>query len=274
MVHNNLHDRLVVEPFAGGAGATLRLLFDEYASTIVINDFDRRISSFWKAVINQTSKLIGKIRATPVTMKTWHRCHAIYQAPSRHPQLEVAFATFFLNRCNRSGILYGGGPIGGYEQRGEWKIDVRYNVEALVSRIERIAEYRKRISVTRQDAGDLLANDLLAQNPAFVYLDPPYFEKGRRLYMNNMSFEEHAALARHLLSEPPFHWVMTYDNVKEIRQLYKSVSPRPFRLGYSAYARRTGREVLIIDPRLKAPQSLLDRHVSTRRIGFVKNETS
>lgn len=44
----------------------------------------------------------------------------------KHSMLEIGFATFFLNRTNRSGILKAG-VIGGKAQLGKWKIDVRFN---------------------------------------------------------------------------------------------------------------------------------------------------
>jgi DNA adenine methylase len=63
----------------------------------------------------------------------------------------LGFATFYLNRTNRSGIL-NGGIIGGRDQTGQWKIDARYNARELVRRIESIANLRDRIKLTRQDA--------------------------------------------------------------------------------------------------------------------------
>lgn len=267
---NDLHDGVLVEPFAGGAGASLQLLFDEYVSDVVINDADPRIAAFWKAVINQTGELVDRVRSTPVTMKSWHDCRAVYTAaPSQIRQLDMAFAVFFLNRCNRSGILLDAGPIGGPSQNGKWKLDARYNVDALVERIYRVAEYRERITVTRLDARKLLRSQPSAFPRNIVYLDPPYYVKGQDLYLNSLTPPDHEELAEVLLDDPPFHWVLTYDNVPEIRGLYESACPRPFELSYSAHRRSVGREVLVIDPRLTVSDRLLMQHHRPGRLRFV-----
>jgi len=258
LVCNQLHDGTIIEPFAGGAGASLRLMFDEIVSQLVLNDADPRLYAFWRAVLNQTEQLVRLIETTPLTMEQWQKCSAVYNsAPSRTRQLDLAFAVFYLNRCNRSGILMGGGPIGGHEQAGKWKLSARFNRTELISRIRRIAEYRDRISVSRLDARDLLEK---IHNPAerlLVFLDPPYYQKGQRLYLNALDHKDHQDLAELLLSSPPFHWVLTYDDAEPIRKLYKTLHPRPLKLAYSAYKRRVGHELIIFDPRLKIPEYLL-----------------
>ena len=269
MVQNDLHDGLVVEPFAGGAGASLRLMLDEFASELILNDADPRIYAFWRAVLNQTDELVRRIRKTPVTMKQWRRCRSVYESgPSRQRQIDVAFSTFFLNRCNRSGILMDGGPIGGYDQQGKWRLNARFNRDDLISRIRRVASYRSRIKVMRLDARELLKKLPVSQNRLLVYLDPPYYQKGQRLYLNSLDHKDHQDLAELLLNAPPFRWVLTYDNVQAIRSLYGSLNPRQFELSYSAYQRRIGQELIVFDPRLKVPAGLLLEHNRLGRVHF------
>ena len=53
------------------------------------------------------------IKATPVTIEEWSRQKAIKNDNSVNEySIEKAFASFFLNRTNISGII-NGGPIGG-----------------------------------------------------------------------------------------------------------------------------------------------------------------
>src|SRR5690242_19041635 len=122
---NNLLDGHYVEPYAGGSAVALSLLFLEYASRIYINDISKPVFLFWKSVLDDTDELCRKIADTKVTVQQWKRQRTILQNFRDHSRVSVAFATFFLNRTNRSGILYSGGIIGGYEQKGEWKIDAR-----------------------------------------------------------------------------------------------------------------------------------------------------
>src|SRR3989338_3655171 len=121
-----------IEPFAGGAGAALALLFSEKVDKIVINDLDKAIYSFWKSAIFSSGKFIKKIHSTPITIKERQRQKAIYNNP-RSNQFNLGFATFFLNRTNMSGIL-DGGAIGGEKQKGEYKIDARFNKEKLAEK--------------------------------------------------------------------------------------------------------------------------------------------
>lgn len=257
---NHMRDPVYVEPYAGGAGAALALLFSEKVSRIVLNDRDRCIYAFWRAVLNQTQQFLELLESTPITIKEWRRQREIYENPRRYGQLRLGFATFFLNRCNRSGIIVTGGPIGGYAQQGKWKVDARFNRETLRNRIEKIDVYRERIEVYNLDALDFLRTVVHTvtrrEDPCLVFLDPPYYEKGGDLYLNSYNHANHTALARFLKRSRFFHWVLTYDNVSQIRELYANLDPVEFELSYSVYERRTGRELLIHDPRLSMPDTL------------------
>jgi len=257
---NKMQDGIYAEPYAGGAGAAISLLLSEKVSRVVLNDKDRSIYAFWRAILNQTEQFLDMLESTPVTVEEWRRQREVYKNPRRHGQLRLGFATFFLNRCNRSGIVVTGGPIGGQDQKGKWKIDARFNRTTLRDRIERIELYRERIEVHNLDALDFLRGVVRPitrkQNRCLVFLDPPYYAKGRDLYLNAYDHADHAALARFLRRTRFFRWVLTYDNVSQIRDLYATLDPQEFDLSYSAYERRTGRELLIHDPRLSMPDQL------------------
>jgi DNA adenine methylase len=245
------------EPYAGGAGVALGLLFGEHVDRVLINDRDTRIYSFWRSVLNSTEHFIELLHKTPTSVKEWARQRNIYQHPSRHSQLTVGFAAFYLNRCNRSGIIATGGPIGGQDQKGRWKIDARFNREELERRIRKIALYRERICVTKKDAIDFVAEDIAALKPAdrpFVYLDPPYYGKGRDLYLSFYEHDDHAELARLMMRQKKFPWIMSYDNVPQIAKLYRDLRQVRFSLDYSARERREGSEVLIFRRDLVFPK--------------------
>lgn len=252
---NGLEGAVYVEPYAGGAGAALSLLFGEHVRNVVINDADSRVHAFWDAALNRTNELVKLIRDTPLTVEEWRRQRALYLNPGRASRVRVGFAAFYLNRCNRSGIIGNAGLIGGIKQTGEWKLDARFNREDLVRRIERVVHYRERIELHNLDALDLLRGVLLKPSQAgraFVYLDPPYFSKGSQLYLNHYTPEDHSALARHLRSAK-FTWVMSYDNVSAIRKLYAGYRQVAFSLGYSAREWKIGKELLIIPPHVHFP---------------------
>src|SRR3989338_5823441 len=94
---NRLSNITYIEPFAGGAGAALALLFLEKVERIVINDLDKAIYSFWKSAIYDSEKFVKKIFLTPITIKEWKRQKLIYNNP-KSSRFDLGFATFYLNR--------------------------------------------------------------------------------------------------------------------------------------------------------------------------------
>jgi DNA adenine methylase len=143
-----------IEPFAGGAGAALALLINNHVKQIILNDADDLIYKFWHVTLNRSKELAEKIKATPINIKEWKKQKAILS--NKHADdLDIAFATLFLNRCNRSGIIFTGGPIGGYEQAGTWKVDARFNKENIIDRIKTIAQYKGQIKIYNFDAMQL-----------------------------------------------------------------------------------------------------------------------
>jgi DNA adenine methylase len=263
---NGLEGGVYAEPFAGGAGAALKLLFYEVVSKLYINDRDQRIYSFWQAILNQTDEFIKLVENTPLTVRQWRKQKSILQANRRHSILEIGFATFFLNRCNRSGVL-NGGPIGGLDQTGNYKIDARFNKKELQRKIEKIALYRDRITVKQMDAVSFLSwlFSKGAVNPerAFVYMDPPYFEKAARLYRIYFRDSDHTALAAFLNQWHTFRWIISYDDTSYIRKLYRD-RLTVFLMKYSVHTTKTGRELIISSPNCALPPTLLGSHLAGR----------
>src|SRR4051794_5015717 len=108
MLENQLVGAEYVEPYAGGASVALALLFEDYAERIHINDINAGVHAFWNAALNATAELCALIDSTPVTIDEWYRQRAVYTSDAPVDHLDLAFATFFLNRTNRSGLIGGG----------------------------------------------------------------------------------------------------------------------------------------------------------------------
>lgn len=250
---NDLFGGVYVEPFAGGAGIAWKLLFDGYASEVWINDIDPAIHAFWHCVLNRTDELCAKIESTDVTIEEWHRQRSL-QASSRAQTLALGFSTFFLNRTNRSGILKAG-VIGGLAQAGEWKLDCRFKKQDLIDKIRRIALYRDQITLTREDASVYLSSTVKAlPKHALVNIDPPYYRKGPELYCSFYDHADHKNLAQTIrkLRRP---WMLTYDDAPEIRVLYEGLPTTTKELTYYAQVKRTGVELLVLNPALLAPEA-------------------
>lgn len=245
---NRISDCTYVEPFAGGAGAAIRLLRKEYVRMVYLNDIDPGIYAFWHAVLFDTESLCSLVNRIPLTMETWHEQREIASHPEQVSSLELGFAVLFLNRTNRSGIV-SGGVIGGKNQSGAWKLDARFNRDGLIEKIRRVASYKSRIKLFSMDAQRFLA-DVVARcrQQTFVYLDPPYYEKGQSLYVNHYKHNDHVSLSHTLEGLEGRPWVVSYDNVAPIREVY---STRPFityGINYSAADRYEGKEIMFFGP--------------------------
>lgn len=249
---NRLGAHQVVEPFAGGAGASLALLYLEEAPRIHINDADPAIYAFWWAATRCPRAFQRRLIDTPVTVSEWEKQRNIYNSEARTSLLDLGFAAFYLNRSNRSGIIRGGGVIGGLQQSGLWKMDARFNKVTLRKRLGRIDEFRARISVSCRDGTELLES--MDSDSAFFFIDPPYVQRGQTLYQNTLDLDYHARLARLLQSMPDCAWVLTYDDCSHVRGWYEGwANVRSFSLEYTASSRRLGKELLITPKWLRLP---------------------
>ncbi|KJF18168.1 D12 class N6 adenine-specific DNA methyltransferase [Acidithrix ferrooxidans] len=270
IVQNQLIGCDYIEPFAGGAAVGLALLFEEYVNAIHLNDLDRSIFAFWDAVLNCTEDLCRKIYDTEVSFEEWERQRDV-QLASDPTNLDLAFSTFFLNRTNRSGIITGG-PIGGKDQHGQWKLDARYNKINLIQRIRKVARFRNRITLTQADAKDFLQTGSIdSAQRTLSYIDPPYYEKGRGLYKNFYEHKHHEEIAIRVTSLRS-SWIVSYDAVTPIFDLYRGYQSIQYSLSYSAANRYRGNEVMFFSPELKPPISMSPTQVTKENLRIARSE--
>lgn len=241
------------EPYAGGAGLALRLLMDEYVNELYINDLDPSIYAFWYAVLNDPGELCRWISDVEISVKQWEECKAIQRDYKTVDMIDLAKSTFFLNRTNVSGVI-SGGPIGGITQKGTYKMDVRFNKPELIKRIQDISNFSHRIHLSNQDGKAFLDAVENGQVDIFVYLDPPYYQKGACLYMNAFMDEDHATLAKRV-RKLRCKWMVSYDSHDFILNLYNRERKVRYKLSQCA-SNRVGEEVIIFDDRIKFEQAI------------------
>jgi DNA adenine methylase len=254
---NNLAGGHYLEPYAGGAGVALVLLLDGLVAQIHINDADPAVAVFWRAATQQTAGLCNMIANEPVTMDAWNHWRMVMLGQASASELERGFATLFMNRTNRSGILKGG-VIGGKAQSGTYKLSERFMRDELCTRLERIGGHADAIHVYEEDARQLLLRcHQFLPAKSLVYLDPPYYVKGAGLYRNFYKHKDHAQIAR-LLGSARFRrpWVVSYDNANEIREMYDYAHSFTYGLHYTAQRRYTGAEVMFFSERLTPPEQI------------------
>ena len=254
---NALLDGTYVEPYVGGGSVALSLLFNECVRYIYINDKDISIYAFWHSILHESEAFCKLIKDTPINIEIWHKQKEIQSNKKNVDLLSLGFSTFFLNRTNRSGILKAG-VIGGYNQTGNYKIDARFNKEDLIKRIQRIASYADRIHLTNEDAVNLVQRlkKELNRNTLF-YLDPPYYIKGKGLYMNYYNDNDHQDIANVIDEIQDHKWIISYDNVPFITNLYSKYRQQSFELNYSASNSGKGEEIMIFCNNIDIPEHYL-----------------
>jgi DNA adenine methylase len=254
ILETNEIDGHYIEPYAGGAGVALELLLTKKVKYIHLNDSDIRLYAFWHSVKNENEKLCNHILSASLTVEEWKKHREVLRNPEKYSLFEIGFSTFYMNRCNRSGILKAG-IIGGLNQEGNYKMDARFSRNDLIRRIELIGVYSDTIFISNLDAEDFIDNYIpnLDEN-SLIYFDPPYFNKAKDLYLNSYKPEDHQRLSGAIQKvEKP--WVLSYDNVPEIISLYTSRNYFTYDLQYSAAKNYKGKEVFVFSDFIKLPKS-------------------
>ncbi|MEX2149009.1 MAG: DNA adenine methylase [Steroidobacteraceae bacterium] len=250
-VDNGILDGVYVEPYAGGAAIGMELLMTGYAKEVWLNDIDPAVHAFWQAALNHSTELIERVRSVPLTIREWRRQRSIYLARTESATVDLGFSALYLNRTNRSGIL-NGGVIGGLKQRGKWLIDARFNRTTIEERLRRVAQYRHRIRVTCSDAEQFL-RDLTLPKRALIYIDPPYYQNGQRLYRNSYQPPDHARVASYVQRRLRHRWIVSYDDAPAVAELYAKRRQLRYSLQYSAQEKKKGGELLVFSDGLRLP---------------------
>lgn len=245
LVSHNLDGWQYAEPYAGGCGLALSLLFDGVVSKLHLNDIDPSIATFWENLIFHTDELADRVENVTFTIEEWRKQKQIQKEKLTANPIDLAFSTLYLNRTNRSGIIKAG-VIGGLAQTGNYKMDCRFNKADIISKIYAIAKRQSDIFIYNLDAIDFI-HQLENQENLVLMIDPPYYNKGQTLYANFYRHDDHAKIAD-VLTNTTLPWILTYDNTPEIIELYQDFNQYLFNINYSVAKKRVGSELLITSP--------------------------
>ena len=244
---NNFVGRQWFEPCAGGASVALSLISRGLVPRATIVEKDPLVYAFWKAMKSDAAILCQMVRELDISIATWHKFQK-YRAPDatkRFSLLELGLAGLFFNRTNYSGII-GANPIGGINQTSEYKIDCRFTKETVIDRIVEASAVMDRITVAQGDVVSYLrrSHGRLALGNSVVYVDPPYYLQGEKLYRYHFVERDHVRLAQ-FLNSANFPWLVSYDNVPFVVNLFRGQTVRPIWLQYTVREARRADELLI-----------------------------
>lgn len=251
---NDLEGGHYVEPYAGGAGVAMELLVNSYVGHVHLNDSSYHVYSFWRSALDRTDEFCSKISRSVLDVDEWKKQREILRHPEDHSEFDVGFATFYLNRTNRSGVLTGG-VIGGLDQSGSWKMDARFPRNELITRIELIASLRDSITLHNLDA-EIFFSTCIKDLPknTLIYCDPPYFEKASRLYLNHYAPDDHERIAKIIQKIKRVKWIVSYDGVAPILEYYAGRRKFLYQLQYNASRAYKGNEVFIFSDNTVIPR--------------------
>lgn len=244
--NENLKNCTLYEPYAGSAAVSFALLESGIISKSIINELDPLIYCFWVSVMKHTEELIKLILNTDITLENWNTFSQYRDADhiAKRSTLEIGFAGLFLNRTSFSGILKAG-PLGGFEQKSQYKIDCRFNKNKVIKNIRELSKFQNKVEIHNMDALVFLKQKTKYKrnNKTFVYIDPPYYEKGPSLYRYYYAKEMHQDLAKFIKTKS-YPWLVSYDNSPNIERLYKRSKQQHIYLDYSANTHLQGKELL------------------------------
>lgn len=250
-----------IEPFCGGAAVALELLRTGTVEKIILNDFDQSIYTLWKVILEKPEELIQIMEQTPVTIDEWYRQKSIRENAEEYSDVELAFSTLFLNRTNRSGIIDKAGPIGGKEQKGNYKLDCRFKKDKLTAKIRLIHSMADHIELYNLESRDFLLRVIAHTEKALTFFDPPYYKKGRELYSDYLEHTDHTELANLITGNlRDKKWLVTYDNAPEIKEMYSTVTNREYSLQYTLQTKVLATEFIAFSPALCIPDATTGIH--------------
>jgi DNA adenine methylase len=239
------------EPFFGGGAVGLALLERlPSRARIWINDKDWGVAALWKSVREQPEELVALVERFQPSVETFHR----YKEEDGRTDLDhvqSGFRKLVLHQTSWGGLgSMAGGPLGGRNQSSEYNVQCRWRAARHVLDIRENSRLLNRFSSVRVTSADF--SELISEAPAtaFIYADPPYYEKGGELYRHSMTDEDHRRLSA-LLHTCRAPWVLSYDDAPFVRDLYGWASISSVELTYTvaiAKQRRRKNSELIIAP--------------------------
>ncbi len=122
-------------------------------------------------------------------------------------------------------------------------------------RIKLIALYKDKIELHNLDAVELIHNlQSNLPNNSLFYFDPPYYKKGKGLYMNYYDDQDHRDIYNAIAGLENIKWVVTYDKEDFILDLYLKFRMYEYSLNYSAATVGKGQEYMIFSDNCIVPE--------------------
>lgn len=236
------------EPFFGGGSIGLKLLQDNHQiKSIWINDKDIGIACLWTSVIRYLKQFQSRINDFVPSVAAFHEFKTYLSSLNVMPTstddiVDVGFKKLAIHQISYSGLgTKSGGPLGGEEQKSNYKIDCRWSPKYIRNKAEKLHRLFAGLKVHGNECTNLDFSEVISPSApeALIYLDPPYYVKGNELYQHGFTEMDHRRLACAL--ETSRHtWLLSYDDCPEIRDMYSWSAFHSLNVKYSITATKKG----------------------------------
>lgn len=220
------------EPFLGGGSVLRQLLISKAVNRIWVNDKYLPLVNLWNMVLDFPKLLCKKVEGVKLTRQTVLKIKEhLFKTNDGPSYMQI-------NRTSFSGLVGKGGFMK--------DVNARWNPPALCAEIELLNEHLHDVKlrynrVTCLDYKKLIQDE---RSKALIYLDPPYYKIGKKLYPESMTDDEHVELAK-MLRRTPHKWLLSINDCPEIRELYKWALIEEVIAPYSIRKRKLKVELLI-----------------------------
>lgn len=238
----------VLSPFAGGASVELFLT----KRNIHVDCYDGYdlLANFWKHVLTDPNTLasevydyLGNVDKDTFTSMQNTLKEAHNKDIQEDESLYLATLFFIINRCSFSGTTLSGG----FSQESSLK---RFT-QSSIQRVR--AFHNPLLTYTHGYYEDVFQDEEKIQQYDFLLLDPPYLLKNKNndgvsaLYgvsgdMHKYFNHEHL---RDCISHYDIPFILTYNNVNEVKYLWKDYNIYPAQWSYGMNASKKSSEIII-----------------------------
>src|ERR1700712_2090169 len=197
------------EPFVGAGGIGLQMMVAGHR-TAWINDRDVGIWALWYSVKHHSNELVARIMAYTPSIEDFLPFKKYLLADpkpqSKDEIIQTAFRKLVIHQTSFSGLgVMSGGPLGGRHQQ-KCLVNSRWSPRSICRKIRDINAMLGEVDVSNTDFSALITDQ---SKRALLYLDPPYYMQGPKLYQHGFEHADHVRL-RDLLRATPYHWILSY----------------------------------------------------------------
>lgn len=231
--------KIVISPFFGGGSFEFHLQ-SKYKVPLLVNDKFTPLANFWKQVKKDKEKLCIELEKQLGTLKETFADYRSKIMKLNDDLFTQAMYYFIINRCSFSGATLSGG----------------FSLESSKKRftqssIDRVRKLNlSHVNINNEDFSTFLNKIGNKDNKSrLIFLDPPYYlEKNSKLYGKDGDLHENFDhIKLHEILSNLSNWIMTYNNCKYIKDLYKDYIFEDASWAYGMNKSKESSEIVIIN---------------------------